>query len=502
MARSTAVQRDTSQTYLFSRRRPCHCGSVACRLIYQRVMADMSRRKFLGGVAAMAMPFMGARAATAATAATDIFRHPATPDRPLLLTNLRLFDGSGKAVQAGVHVLIKGNVITDLPAAGVSVADAQIIDCQGKLVMPGLIDVHWHSMLAAIAQTTAMTADLGYLYIAAAEEAERTLMRGFTAIRDAGGPAFALKRAIDEGMVPGPRIYPSGAMISQTAGHGDFRLRSEVPRAANAPLSLVESVGVAMIADGADEVLRRVREQLMLGASQIKVMAGGGVASLYDPLDSTQFSEVELRAAVDAAADWNTYVMAHVYTPKGIQRTIKSGVKCIEHGQLADDASVRMMRDEGVWWSLQPFLQDEDANTYPDAERRASQQRVSEGTVNAYELAQKYGIKTGWGTDILFNAKNTPSQGRQLAKLVRFYDPLTLLAQATGVNGELLGLSGERNPYPRALGRIVPGALADILVADGDPSRNLDFLGDPANNLRLIMKDGKVYKNTLGAAAG
>lgn len=132
MARSTAVQRDTSQTYLFSRRRPCHCGSVACRLIYQRVMADMSRRKFLGGVAAMAMPFMGARAATATT---NIYRHPATPDRPLLLTNLRLFDGSGEAVQAGVHVLIKGNVITDLPAAGVSVADAQIIDCQGKLVM-------------------------------------------------------------------------------------------------------------------------------------------------------------------------------------------------------------------------------------------------------------------------------------------------------------------------------------------------------------------------------
>ena len=174
---------------------------------------------------------------------------------------------------------------------------ALVIDCQGKLVMPGLIDTHWHTMLAAIPQTTAMTADLGYLYLAAAQEAQRTLMRGFTSVRDAGGPAFALKRAIDEGMIPGPRIYPSGAMISQTSGHGDFRLRSDIPRAANEPLGQVELTGVAMIADGEAEVLR-VREQLMLGASQIKMLAGGGVASLYDPLDSTQFTEKELRAGV------------------------------------------------------------------------------------------------------------------------------------------------------------------------------------------------------------
>jgi imidazolonepropionase-like amidohydrolase len=363
--------------------------------------------------------------------------------------------------------------------------------------MPGLIDTHWHTMLAAIPQTTAMTADLGYLYLAAAQEAKRTLLRGFTSVRDAGGPAFALKRAIDEGMVPGPRIYPSGAMISQTSGHGDFRLRSEVPRATNEPLSLVERVGVAMIADGEAEVLRRVREQLMLGASQIKMLAGGGVASLYDPLDSTQFSERELRAGVEAASDWNTYVMAHVYTSKGIQRAIKAGVKSIEHGQLADEASVRMMRDEGVWWSLQPFLQDEDSNVYPDAARRESQRQVAQGTVKAYEWAQKYGIKTGWGTDILFNPKNTATQGRQLAKLTRFYDPLTLLNQATGRNAELLALSGERNPYPKALGRIAPGAFADLLITDGDPSANLDFLADPERNLRLIMKDGAIHKNTL-----
>ena len=473
------------------RPRACTCSSVVCQLLHQRVMADMSRRMFVGGVAATLAPF-----ATSQAAAQDA-RQPAAAQPPVLLTNLRLFDGSGQGVRSGVSVLVQGNTITALPQASQTVDNARVIDCQGKLVMPGLIDTHWHTMLAAVAQTTAMTADLGYLYLAAAQEAQRTLLRGFTSVRDAGGPAFALKRAIDEGMVAGPRIYPSGAMVSQTSGHGDFRLRSDLPRAANEPLSLVERTGVAMIADGEAEVLRRVREQLMLGASQVKMLAGGGVASLYDPLDSTQYTERELRAGVEAAADWNTYVMAHVYTPKGIQRAIRAGVKSIEHGQLADEASVRMMRDEGVWWSLQPFLQDEDSNAYPDPARRESQRRVAQGTEKAYEMAQKYGIRTGWGTDILFNAKNTPTQGRQLTKLTRFYAPLTLLGQATGTNGELLALSGERNPYPRPLGRIAPGAYADLLVADGDPSASLDFLAEPDRNLRLIMKDGVIHKNTL-----
>lgn len=473
------------------RPRACTCGSVICHLLHERVTADMSRRMLLGGVAAMLAPF------AAAQSAADATPQPRQSDRPLLLTNLRLFDGSGKAVRTGRQVLVQGKVIVALPPAAEKVEGAQVIDCQGKLLMPGLIDTHWHTMLAAIAQTTAMTVDLGYLYLAAAQEAQRTLLRGFTSVRDAGGPAFALKRAIDEGMIAGPRIYPSGAMISQTSGHGDFRLRSDVPRAANEPLGLAERAGVSMIADGEAQVLRRVREQLMLGASQIKMLAGGGVASLYDPLDSMQFTERELRAGVEAAADWNTYVMAHVYTPKGIQRAIRAGVKSIEHGQLADEATVRMMQAEGVWWSLQPFLQDEDSNPYPDAARRESQRQVALGTARAYELAQKHGVKTGWGTDILFNARNTPTQGRQLAKLTRFYDPLTLLGQATGTNGELLALSGERNPYPRALGHIAPGAFADLLVADGNPAAGLDFLADPQRNLHLIMKDGVIHKNTL-----
>ena len=478
--------------------RACDCGGTVFTILHQRVMADMQRRQFLGGAAAMLAPFIGLSSGSA------IAQQPQAAERPLLLTNLRLFDGTGKAPRAGIQVLVTGPVITALLPAGEKVEGARVIDCRGKLVMPGLIDAHWHTMLAAINQVTAMTSDVGYLYLVAAQEAQRTLLRGFTSVRDPGGPAFALKRAIDEGIVDGPRIFPSGAMISQTSGHGDFRLRSDIPRAANAPLGLAETAGMAMIADGEAEVLRRVREQLMLGATQIKMMAGGGVASMYDPLDSTQYSERELRAGVEAADDWGTYVMTHVYTPKGIQRAIRAGVKSIEHGQLADEESVRMMRDAGTWWSLQPFLQDADANVYPDAARKASQAIVSEGTVKAYALAQKYGIRTGWGTDILFNAKNTPTQGRQLAKLTRFYDPLTLLAQATGQNGDLLALSGQRSPYPGALGKLAAGAFADVLVADGDPTKNLDFLAQPEENLLLIMKNGRIYKDRLGTpqAAG
>ena len=470
----------------------CLCGTSLASLVHERVMADMSRRKFIGGTAAMLAPFAMGKSAMGQGTSDQTAKQ-----RPLLLTNLRLFDGIQTKLSTGLQVLIEGQTVSAVLRAGETVADAQVIDCQGKVLMPGLIDVHWHTMLAGIAQVQAMTSDIGYLYLVAAREAQRTLMRGFTSVRDPGGPSFALKQAIDQGIADGPRIFPSGAMISQTSGHGDFRMRSDIPRAANAPLTLVEREGVAVIADGSVEVLRRVREQLMLGASQIKMMAGGGVASSFDPLDSTQYTEAELRAGVDAASDWNTYVTVHVYTPKGIQRSIKAGVRCIEHGQLADEASVRMMRDEGVWWSLQPFLQDEDSNFYTNPDQVAAQTLVAQGTVRAYEMAQKYKVKTGWGTDVLFAPQKTHTQGRQLAKMTRFYDPLVALQQATGHNGELLALSGERNPYPKALGVIQAGAWADMLLVDGDPSKSLDFLAQPDENLRVIMKGGKLYKNTL-----
>lgn len=470
----------------------CRCGAPETLAAYRRIEADLNRRQMLGGMAAVLGMFAGFGLAPR-------YGRAQTPPRPLLLANLKLFDGKALRIQQGVSILIEGGRISALPQEGQGPAEARRVDCGGRTVIPGLIDAHWHATLAGIGQLTAMTADIGYVHLVAAKEAGATLRRGFTTVRDVGGPAFALKRAIDEGVTEGPRIFPSGAMISQTSGHGDFRLLNELPRTSQDNLSYTEKVGLAAIADGADAVLMRAREQLMRGASQLKMMAGGGVSSAYDPLDSVQYTERELHAAVEAASDWGTYVCAHVYTPEGIMRSIRAGIRSIEHGQLADEKAVRMMAEEGVWWSLQPFLGDEDANPKADPVARAAQAKVATGTVNAFRLAREYKVRTAFGTDILMAPKNTVSQARQLAKLTRFMSPLEVLGMATGSNGELLAMSGARAPYDGKLGVIEAGAFADLLVIDGDPERDLSFLNDVETSLRLIMKDGEIAKNTLPA---
>ena len=419
--------------------------------------------------------------------------------KPIVLRNARIFDGiSGKLIQ-GKSVLVEGKLIKALVASADMIADADVIDCGGRTLMPGMIDAHWHSILAGISQMAAMTADIPYVHLVAAQEAERVVLRGFTTVRDVGGPAFALKRAIDEGRIAGPRIYPSGAMISQTSGHGDFRMRTDLPRTSQSNLSVAEQAGIAAIADGEAEVLRRVREQLMLGASQIKIMGGGGVASSYDPIDALQYSEAEMKAAVSAAADWGTYVCIHAYTSAAIQRALASGVKSIEHGQLADEETVKRIADAGAWWSIQPFLADEDANTYSSPEQRAHQQQIAEGTARAVELGRKHNVKLALGTDILFNPKGTATQGRQLAKFARWFDNVDVLRLLTSGNAELAGLSGPRNPYPAKLGRIEAGAYADLLVIDGDPLEDISLIGDPDRTMKLIMKDGRIHKNGLSA---
>jgi imidazolonepropionase-like amidohydrolase len=417
-----------------------------------------------------------------------------------LFQNVRIFDGVSATLSGPSNVLIRGNIIERISANPIVVdatSNAQVIAADGRVLMPGLIDAHWHAFMAATSQAVLMTATPSYLHLFAARQAEATLMRGFTTVRDLGGPVFGLKRAIDEGVMVGPRIYPSGAMISQTSGHGDFRFLFELPRTPGGPLSNSELEGIAAIADSPDEVRLRAREQLRNGASQIKLMGGGGVSSPYNPIESTQFTEAEIRAAVEAAENWGTYVTVHAYTPRSIRQAVAAGAKCIEHGHLIDEATAKLLADKGIWWSLQPLTYDEGAfaRMSPVSQKKALE--VWAGTDNAYRLAKKYKVKTAWGADILFDARGASRQNSYLAMMVRWYTPAEALKMATADNGELMALSGFINPYPGKLGVVEEGALADLLLVDGNPLENIKLVEDPARNFLVIMKNGAIYKNTL-----
>jgi imidazolonepropionase-like amidohydrolase len=425
---------------------------------------------------------------------------PSASNAATLFQNVRIFDGKSAVLSAPANVLVRGNTIERISASPITVegnADVRVIAADGRVLMPGLIDAHWHSFMAATSQMLLTTANPSYVHLLAARQAEATLMRGFTTVRDMGGPVFGLKRAIDEGVMIGPRIYPSGAFISQTSGHGDFRFLFEVPRTLGGPLSHSEVEGVAAIADSPDEVRLRTREQLRQGASQIKLMAGGGVASPYNPIESTQYTEAEIRAAVEAAENWGTYVTVHAYTPRAMQQAIRAGVKSIEHGHLVDEETARIMAEKGIWWSLQPLLDDEDQSPLTNPVSREKALAVFAGTDNAYRLAKKYNIKTAFGTDVLFDARVASRQGARLAVMVRWYTPAEALKMATADNGELMALTGFINPYPGTLGVVEEGALADLLLVDGDPLENIELVEDPDKSFLVIMKDGSIYKNTL-----
>jgi imidazolonepropionase-like amidohydrolase len=419
----------------------------------------------------------------------------------VLFENVRIFNGSDSALSEPSYVLVKGNKIERISASPIPVdrrADTKIIKGGGRTLMPGLIDAHVHTMMESISLQQGLSSEVSYMALVAGRAAEKQLLRGFTSVRDAGGPSFALKRAIDEGVIIGPRIYPSGAPISQTSGHGDYRSITELPRVRGSSGTYFDQIGMTAIADGVDEVLTRTRENLMRGATQIKVMAGGGVASNYDPLDVSQYTLEELQAAVNAAKSWGTYVTVHAYTPEAVQMAIKAGVRCIEHGQLLDEETAKLMAEKGVWWSLQPFLNDEDAVPFPEGSmNRVKQLRMTEGTDLAYKLAIKYKIRTAFGTNTLFDSTLAERQGKQLAKMVRWYSSADVLKMATSVNAQLLAMCGERNPYPGKLGVVAEGALADLILVSGDPLTNIELIANPEVNFLIIMKDGKIFKNIV-----
>ncbi len=413
-----------------------------------------------------------------------------------LITNAKIFDGVNEQLIDG-DVLIENNLIKQVGSNIKAPRGAMVIDAAGKTVIPGLIDVHWHMALAELPMSFVLSGDAFEVGIISTLASPKTLMRGFTTVRDMGGNVFSLKRLIDEGLVVGPRILPAGPMISQTGGHFDYRLINQIPdRIGN--MSYWEEVGMTAIADGEPEARKRTREAFMMGATQIKIAGGGGVASHYDPIDVRQYSLDEMKAIVDVANSYNSYVGAHIFTDDAVQTAVKAGVKSIEHGMLMGRETLQMMKDNDVWLSTQPILNDEDADVFPNEESNRKFAEVTKGTDNVYKLAKEIGVNMAYGTDLFMSAEAAAKQGKLLAKLTRWFTPYEALKMATSENARMLELSGPRHPYREGpLGVIKEGAYADLIIVDGNPLEKLDLVADPENNFLLIMKDGKIYKNII-----
>lgn len=416
----------------------------------------------------------------------------------ILINNVQIFNGKDEKTSIG-NVLITDNVITKISTAPIMTnksGNTKIIDGKGKFLMPGLIDNHVHLAMNTAPQDTLLTLSVARLDSLQIIEGKKMLLRGFTTIRDLGGPVFTAKKEFDRGTFPGPRIFPSGAMISQTSGHGDARMPYEKSKHYGGEVSKAELMGVSYIADGVPEVLNAVRESLRSGATQIKVHAGGGAATLYDPLDVSQYTFEELKAAVDAAEDWGTYVCVHAYTSRAVRRSIDAGVKVIEHGQLLDDGTLKLMAEKGIFLSLQAL---DPAPPQASDVVKVKKQQVIDGTDLAFRTAKKYNIKVLWGTDYLFDPNSAAKQSTDILKLKKWFTPFETLKLITYDNAKVFELSGPRNPYQKGkLGEITEGAYADMILVDGNPLKNLDLVGDPGKNFVLIIKDGVVYKNTIG----
>ncbi|MDX6751142.1 amidohydrolase family protein [Geminicoccaceae bacterium 1502E] len=440
----------------------------------------------MGTLAGTASFILGARPETSAAAAA--------PPR-LRITNVRVFDGISDVLRKQ-DVIVHGDKITAVGATDAAEASPmQVLDGGGRVLIPGLIDTHMHLTINA-SPAEMMNFDVSYLGIRGAVAAKQTLLRGFTSIRDAGGPTVALKSLVDQGVVPGPRIYPSAAMISQTSGHGDFRFNTERnPRFGGGVPGSARS-GLTVIADGVDDMLAAVREQLKQGASQIKLMAGGGASSHYDPLDTVQFTPDELRAAVAAAENWNTYVLAHAYNSRSIRQCLQAGVKSIEHGHLMDEDTMRMLVDRDAFLSTQmlTFLSEAadrgEANLAKTREIRAGMDRM-------LGFARKHGAKITFSTDLMDSLERQRRQSEEFSIRKEWFSSPDILRQATSVAADLLALSGGRDPYPGKLGVVTAGAYADLLIVDGNPLEDASVLADPSANLKLIMKGGSIYKDEL-----
>ncbi|MCZ4556625.1 imidazolonepropionase-like amidohydrolase [Rhodococcus sp. PvR044] len=418
--------------------------------------------------------------------------------RRIVFRDVRVFDGTSDRLVAG-DVLIDGDrvaAVSESPVGEEPGRETKVIDGGGRVLMPGMCDAHVHLVGNANSYVDMVTGSESHIAINGLAEAKNMLLRGFTAVRDMAGDTSSIKSAIDRGQFLGPRIYPSQAAVSQTSGHGDFGFVYETPTALGGAESRAEQIGFMRVADGEAQVLASVREQLKKGASQIKVMVGGGAASMYDPLYTVQFTDGELRAAVNAATDYGTYVATHVYNVTGIRRAIEAGVRSIEHGHLADEPTIALLAEREIWLSMQPFALGD--HHYPDANRAGKDREICTGVENVYGWAKKHGVNVAWGTDLLLEPQIAPRQSVMAARLGDYYSNVDALRMLTSGNAELFRLAGERDPYREApFGVIAEGAWADVLLVDGNPIEDLSLIGDPGKSLSVIVKNGEIVKNTL-----
>ncbi|HEY9319789.1 MULTISPECIES: amidohydrolase family protein [Achromobacter] len=411
----------------------------------------------------------------------------------VLFKNANLLDPLQADLLEGHHVLVEDGVIKEVSDKPLSSASAQVIDAAGRTLMPGLIDLHVHVLATQLNLSTQGVLPDALVMMRAVPIMAAMLRRGFTTVRDAGGAGWGLKCAVNEGTVKGPRLFISGRAISQTGGHGDPRPRSDHLRPMSFCGCCFRAGDIGRVADGIDDVRKAVRQELQMGADQIKMMASGGVASPTDPIASFGYSEEEIRVIVDEAASRQTYVMAHSYTADAIERAIRNGVRTIEHGNLVDERVARFMAEKGAFVvpTLVTYeaLANEGADYGLPADSVAKIATVRTAGLHSLEIYKKAGVKIGYGSDLLGPSQRLQSDEFRIRNEV--LSTQEVIQCATTTAAEVLNQVGQ-------LGRIQPGALADVLLVDGNPYRDLSCLLGQGEHLALIMKGGVIEHNGLG----
>jgi len=407
-----------------------------------------------------------------------------------LFRNLNLLDPRWNEARGGYEVLVEGDLIKEVSAKPIKSRGAQVVDCGKRTLMPGLIDCHVHVFLSEVNIRNLESVPLTLLTARAADLMKGMIDRGFTTVRDTGGADWGIKTAVESGLIPGPRLFISGRAIGPTGGHSDSRRRTDqgMP-SCGCCNAMVYSMAIA---DGADGVRKAVREQMRQGADQVKIMCSGGVASPYDPLDSLQFSEAEIAAATDEAKNFGRYVLAHAYTPEAITRAVSNGVRTIEHGNLIDAKSAKLLASKGGYMVanlVTYFVMKEKAASFGmTADMLAKNDVVLDGALRSLEICKKAGVKVGYGSDLLGPLQ--VEQSREFMFRAEVLKPLEIVRQATVVGAEILRQEGK-------LGIVEPGAFADLIVVDGNPLKKLELFLDQGAHLPAIMKAGKFHKNAL-----